>query len=85
MAESCLYQFSASRFHFANLLKVRYCTIRVYVSEFMPAGNIQHPWEEFYEVSTWISSPGEALDEVIDELDVEVLFGLDGRFIIYDG
>jgi len=85
MAESCLYQSSASRFHFANLRWVRYCTIRVYTSELIPAGNIPHPWEEFYEVSTWISSPGEALDEVIDELDVAILFGLDRRLIINDG
>jgi hypothetical protein len=51
----------------------------------MPAGNIQHPWEEFYEVSTWISSQGEAPDKVINELDVAVLFGLDRRLIINDG
>lgn len=85
MAESCLYQFSASRFHFANLLEVRYHTIKVHILKHMPARNIQHPREEFYEVSTWISSPGEALDEVIDKLDVAVLFRLDRRFVVNDG
>ena len=51
----------------------------------IPAGNIQHPWEELYKVSTGISSPGEALDEVIDERDVAILLGLDRRLVINDG
>lgn len=54
------------------------------MKKLLPAGNISHPWEELHEVSAWISSSSETLDEVIDELDVLILLRLDRRLIVND-
>jgi hypothetical protein len=85
MAESFLYHISASRFHLANLLKIRCCTTSVRTFKLVPAGDISHPWEELYKVRTRESSHSETLIKVIDEFDISIVFRSDRRLIINDG
>lgn len=80
MAESCLCQASAFRFHVANLDGVR-CRIGDR-RECKPARNISHPWEKLDKVGSWVCGTSETLDEVVNKFDVVILPGFYGRLII---
>jgi hypothetical protein len=78
MTESLSCQYSASRFHLANL---RDCHdwFKVYSFSRTPAGNVHHPRKELHKVSTRKSCSCQTFNKVVRSLDARIYFRGDRR------
>jgi hypothetical protein len=86
MSESLSYQYSASRFHLANLRDYysRFHSVSRSKKSTTPAGNVPHPREELHEVSARKSCSCQARNKVVHSLYARISFGHNRRGIICD-